>query len=38
MPRRDWCCPHCKNPLGHITVDRDGGEHLKAYAGAGDAA
>ena len=33
MPRREWSCPKCKESLGHITVDRDGGEHLKAYAG-----
>lgn len=32
MPRREWSCTKCKEPLGHITVDRYGDEHLKAYA------
>ena len=32
MARRAWSCPRCHTALGLLTVDRDGGEHLKAYA------
>jgi hypothetical protein len=32
MARRTWHCEHCLAELGRITTDRDGREHLKAYA------
>jgi hypothetical protein len=32
MARRAWHCEHCDAELGRVTTDREGREHLKAYA------
>jgi hypothetical protein len=34
MARRTWHCLTCRQDLGHITTDRDGGDHLRVFADA----
>lgn len=32
MPRREWSCQRCHEPLGRVTMDRQGRMHLHLHA------